>query len=36
MYGICGFGLEEFENGTELDCIAYLEDVNKSSPKYSY
>ena len=34
MYGICGFGLEEFESGTELDCIAYLEDINQSSPKY--
>lgn len=28
MYGICGFGLEEFVNGTELKCIAYLENTN--------
>ena len=27
MYGICGFSPEEFENGTELDCIAYLENT---------
>lgn len=27
MYGICGFGLEEFANGTELNCIAYLENT---------
>ena len=36
MYGICGFGLEEFENGTELNCVAYLEDVKKGSEKYNY
>lgn len=28
-YGISGFGLEEFANGTELNCIAYLEDTSK-------
>ena len=28
MYGICGFSLEEFENGNSLDCIAYLENTN--------
>ena len=27
-YGICGFGLEEFENGTNLNCIAYLENTD--------
>ena len=27
-YGICGFGLEEFENGTNLNCIAYLENAD--------
>ena len=36
MHGICGFGLEEFENGTELNCVAYLEDVKKGSEKYNY
>ena len=25
-YGISGFGLEEFENGTDLSCTAYLEN----------
>lgn len=28
MYGICGFGLEEFANGTDLSCIAYLENTS--------
>ena len=26
-YGIAGFGLEEFENGTDLSCTAYLENT---------
>lgn len=35
-YGISGFGLEEFANGTELNCIAYLEDTSEDAPKYNY
>ena len=35
-YGICGFSLEEFENGTDLHCIAYLEDTSADAPKYQY
>ena len=31
MYGICGFGLEEFANGTDLSCIAYLENTSANA-----
>ena len=36
FYGISGFSLEEFANGTELRCIAYLEDTSIDAPKYHY
>lgn len=36
FYGISGFGLEEFANGTELNCVAYLEDTSEEAPKYNY
>ena len=36
FYGISGFALEEFANGTELNCVAYLEDTSDDAPKYTY
>lgn len=36
FYGISGFGLEEFANGTELNCVAYLEDTSEEAQKYNY
>ena len=36
FYGISGFGLEEFANGTDLNCVAYLEDTSDDAPKYTY
>ena len=36
FYGISGFGLEEFANGSELNCVAYLEDTSEDAPKYTY
>ncbi|MBR6671068.1 MAG: hypothetical protein IKL31_10085 [Ruminococcus sp.] len=36
FYGISGFGLEEFSNGTDLICVAYLEDTSEEAPKYNY
>ncbi len=36
FYGISGFSLEEFANGTELSCVAYLEDTSEDAPKYNY
>ncbi len=35
-YGISGFGLEEFANGTELICVAYLENTSEDALKYRY
>ena len=31
FYGISGFGLEEFANGTDLNCVAYLEDTSEEA-----
>ena len=36
QYGVSGFSLKEFENGTELKCTAYLEDTSEDAPKYTY
>ena len=36
FYGISGFALEEFSNGTDLICVAYLEDTSEEAPKYNY
>lgn len=36
FYGISGFGLEEFSNGTDLICVAYLEDTSEEAQKYNY
>lgn len=36
FYGISGFGLEEFANGTDLICVAYLEDTSEEAQKYNY
>lgn len=36
FYGISGFGLEEFANGTELNCVAFLENTSEEAPKYNY
>ena len=35
-YGISGFGLEEFKDGTDLKCTVYLEDTSEDAPKYTY
>lgn len=31
FYGISGFGLEEFANGTDLNCVAYLENTSEEA-----
>ena len=36
VYGLTGFGLEEFEYGTDLDCTVKLEDTSDDAPKYTY
>ena len=36
QYGVSGFGLEEFANGTDLSCTVYLEDTSDDAPKYTY
>lgn len=36
FYGISGFGLEEFSNGTDLICVAFLENTSEEAPKYNY
>ncbi len=36
QYGVSGFGLEEFANGTNLSCTIYLEDTSENAPKYTY
>ena len=35
-YGVSGFGLEEFANGTDISCTVYLEDTSEDAPKYTY
>ena len=35
-YGVSGFGLEEFANGSDLSCTVYLEDTSEDAPKYTY
>ena len=36
QYGISGFSLEEFANGTDISCTVYLEDTSEDAPKYTY
>jgi len=36
QYGVSGFGLEEFANGTDISCTVYLEDTSEDAPKYTY
>ena len=36
QYGVSGFSLEEFVNGTNLSCTIYLEDTSDDAPKYTY
>ena len=35
-YGVSGFGLEEFANGTDISCTVYLEDTSEDAPQYTY
>ena len=36
QYGVSGFSLEEFKNGTDISCTVYLEDTSDDAPKYTY
>ena len=36
QYGVSGFSLEEFKNGTDISCTVYLEDTSEDAPKYTY
>ena len=36
QYGVSGFGLEEFADGTDLSVTVYLEDTSDDAPKYTY
>jgi len=36
QYGVSGFSLEEFANGTDISCTVYLEDTSEDAPKYTY